>query len=121
EVWESDGSDAGTRRLADVAHGPASSSPGPFVQAGGLVFFPATTSEFGSELWALPVDARAPCVGDCAARARVTIDDIVTMLDIALGGAAVANCEAGDRDDNGQVTIDEILTAVNTALRGDCT
>jgi hypothetical protein len=60
-------------------------------------------------------------VGDCKAEARVLITDIITMVDIALGRAAVATCEAGDRDDDGRVTINEIVAAVDNARRGECT
>jgi hypothetical protein len=48
----------------------------------------------------------------------VTVDDILTMVNIALGNAPVLSCEAADANHDGQVTIDEILTAVNNALNG---
>jgi hypothetical protein len=59
-----------------------------------------------------------PCVGDCNSSNEVTIDELLTMVNIALGSANVSTCPAGDADHNGQVTIDEILTAVNNALNG---
>jgi hypothetical protein len=40
------------------------------------------------------------------------------MVDVALGHAQVADCTAGDRDQNNAITIDEILAAVNNALHG---
>ena len=46
----------------------------------------------------------------------MTIDELVTLLNIALGNAAVTHCSAGDADGNGQIRIDEILTAVHAAL-----
>jgi hypothetical protein len=58
------------------------------------------------------------CTGDCGGDGQVTIDDILTMVDIALGNADVSTCEAGDANDDGQITIDEILTAVNNELNG---
>jgi len=57
-------------------------------------------------------------VGDCNSSNEVTIDELLTMVNIALGSANVSTCPAGDADHNGQVTIDEILTAVNNALNG---
>jgi len=48
----------------------------------------------------------------------VTIDEILTMVNIALGNAPVAECEAGDDNDDDQITVDEILQAVNNALNG---
>ena len=58
------------------------------------------------------------CVGDCHGHHQVTVDEIVTMVNIALGNAPLLNCEAADANHDGQVTIDEILTAVNNALNG---
>jgi len=40
------------------------------------------------------------------------------MVNIALGNAALLDCEAADSNHDGQVTVDEILTAVNNALNG---
>ncbi len=55
EPWVSDGTVAGTARLADIAPGTASSvsfAPG-FVLADGRVYFPANDGTTGYELWAL--------------------------------------------------------------------
>ena len=60
----------------------------------------------------------APCVGDCNGNGTVTVDEILTMVNIALGNARVDDCLAGDVNDDGQITVDEILTAVNNALNG---
>jgi hypothetical protein len=46
------------------------------------------------------------------------VDEILTLVNIALGNATVADCRAGDANHDGQITIDEILTAVNNALNG---
>lgn len=58
------------------------------------------------------------CVGDCDCNGAVTVDELVRMVNIALGTADVATCLAGDPSGDGQVTVDEILTAVNHALTG---
>jgi len=58
------------------------------------------------------------CVGDCSDDASVTVDELVTMVTIALGNASVTACRAGDGDRNGQITVDEIITAVTNALNG---
>jgi hypothetical protein len=58
------------------------------------------------------------CVGDCGGDDMVTVDEILTMVNIALGNTPVADCLAGDRSGDGTITVDEILTAVNSALNG---
>lgn len=62
--------------------------------------------------------ATAICVGDCNSDGQVTIDELVTMVNIALGTQPVATCSAGDANRDGEVTIDEIVTGVNHALSG---
>lgn len=59
-----------------------------------------------------------PCVGDCNGDGQVTIDEILTMVNIALGNLDIASCMNGDANGDGHITIDEILTAVNNALNG---
>ena len=56
--------------------------------------------------------------GDCSGSNEVTVDEILTMVNIALGNAPLLDCEAADSNHDGHVTIDEILTAVNNALNG---
>jgi cysteine-rich repeat protein len=58
------------------------------------------------------------CVGDCDSDAEVTIDELLTMVNIALGTTAVSACVVGDGDQDGAITVDEILVAVNNALDG---
>jgi hypothetical protein len=57
------------------------------------------------------------CVGDCDGDGRVTVDEIIVMVNIALG-ASIEQCPAGDRDGDGEITVDEILAAVTNALDG---
>jgi hypothetical protein len=56
-------------------------------------------------------------MGDCNGNGQVTVDEILTMVNIALGNTVTA-CDAGDANHDGQITVDEILTAVNNALNG---
>lgn len=58
------------------------------------------------------------CVGDCDGSNDVTVDELLTMIDIALGQQNIANCEAGDNDASGDISVDEILRAVTLALVG---
>lgn len=58
------------------------------------------------------------CAGDCDANGEVTVNEIVTLVAIALGNATGASCRNGERDDDGAVTVDEIVAAIGSALRG---
>jgi ELWxxDGT repeat protein len=51
ELWFSDGSVAGTRRVKDIVPGSGSSNPRSVVKAGDLVFFIADDGMAGEELW----------------------------------------------------------------------
>ena len=63
-----------------------------------------------------PTPTTHPCVGDCNSNGEVTVDELLTMVNIALGNAHIEACRAGDKDNSSTITIDEILTAVNYAL-----
>jgi len=58
------------------------------------------------------------CVGDCDGSSDVTVNEIIRLVNIALGNAPVTTCEAGDANHDHEITIDEILTAVHNALNG---
>lgn len=58
------------------------------------------------------------CAGDCDGSGTVTVNEIVTLVNIALERAPMEMCEAGNADGNQQITINEILTAVNRVLNG---
>jgi hypothetical protein len=58
------------------------------------------------------------CVGNCDYSSGVTVDEILTMVNIDLGNTPIGACEAGDATGDGRITVDEILSAVNYALNG---
>jgi hypothetical protein len=63
--------------------------------------------------------AEAQCAGDADGDGRVTVDEIVTTVNFALGGCPGPPEEClGDVNGDRQVTVDEIVTVVNNALRG---
>ena len=64
------------------------------------------------------VNLIVPCVGDCNEDGQVTVNEIITMANIALGNADISTCFAGDEDGDGEIRISEIITAVNYALNG---
>ena len=58
------------------------------------------------------------CVGDCNNSGTVTVDDIITMVNVALEITPVSACPAGDPDHTGMITIANIIAAQNNALNG---
>lgn len=58
------------------------------------------------------------CPGDCSGDGRVTVDELVAGVGIALGSRALAACATFDGDDDGSVTVAELIAAVNAALGG---
>ena len=58
------------------------------------------------------------CPGDCDGNGDVTVDEILTGVNLALGSAEGATCPPLDLDQNDAITVDEIVSAVNAALIG---
>ena len=65
-----------------------------------------------------PARAQLACVGDCDGGGEVTVNELVTLVNIALNNVALAACRSGDSDNSHDITIDEIIAAVNAALSG---
>lgn len=62
--------------------------------------------------------APSGCAGDCDGGGQVTINEVLGMVNIALGSAEVVTCEAGDLDLDEEITVNEILAAVSAVLSG---
>src|SRR5262249_28679681 len=62
--------------------------------------------------------AAQTCGGDCDGDGRVTVDEVVTGITIALDQQSVLRCASLDPNVDQQVTIDELMTAVINALDG---
>jgi ELWxxDGT repeat protein/cysteine-rich repeat protein len=107
-LWESDGTSAGTRVLAEV--GVFSNG---FTLAGPLVFFSAEASQSGQELWAVPLASVGRC-GNGALDAGEACDAAgeTAMCDLdctaSSCGDAVTNRAAAEQCDDGN------------AVDGDC-
>lgn len=67
---------------------------------------------------AVSVGTGGACIGDCDGNSAVTVDEIITMVNIALGNQNVSSCLAGDGNSDGLITVDEIVSAVTNALNG---
>ncbi len=71
---------------------------------------------FGPILYPLSIGRAAQCPGDCSADGTVTVDEIVTLVLIALLQREVGVCLPADTNGDGQVTVDEIVRAVRALL-----
>ena len=63
-----------------------------------------------------PYDPPGSCVGDCNHDRTVTVDELVSGVDIALGTGSLSTCTSLDTNGDGAVSIDELITAVSAAL-----
>ena len=60
------------------------------------------------------------CPGDCDGNGRVTIDELISAVRIALGEEPLSSCAAADKGGNLLVEVNELIGAVNSASAG-CT
>lgn len=63
-------------------------------------------------------DCETPCIGDCNRDRMVTVDELVTGVNIALGVRPIGDCPTYDGNEDGVLSIDELIDAVNAALGG---
>lgn len=90
-------------------------APAPKNNAGEVGTVPPTPSVTATPT---PLPIAPPCVGDCDGGRDVTVDEILTMVNVALGNASISACEAGDANHDGDITVNDIIAAVNAALAG---
>jgi len=58
------------------------------------------------------------CTGDCHADGRVSVDELMLMVNIALGNTPLSVCEAGDSTGDSRISVGELVAAVANALNG---
>ena len=58
------------------------------------------------------------CPGDCDGNRGVTINELLTLVNIGLGKATVAACSAGDANRDRTIRVNEVLGAVKHAVNG---
>jgi len=83
----------------------------------------ATDSDGGTATTSVAINMVPPappaeCTGDCGVDGTVTVDEILTMVNMALDSTDASACPAGDTSIDGLITVDEIVAAVNNALNG---
>jgi hypothetical protein len=58
------------------------------------------------------------CVGACTNPGMVSVNDLLTVIQIAAGQITLSACPSADPNGDDQVSLDEVLQAVNNALDG---
>ena len=80
--------------------------------------FSSVTGSDGSITVTLVIPPPNRCAGDCNADGHTAVDEVLTLVNLALKEATGAVCPAGDVDRNSRVTVDDILAAVNAVFDG---
>jgi len=60
----------------------------------------------------------ASCPGDCSNDGTVTVNELITGVNIALGSAQLTACPSFDTNGDGSVAVNELIGAVRNALEG---
>jgi hypothetical protein len=86
---------------------------------------PIACSPLGYDFVSEDKCAGTPCVaskrkhvGDCDLSNTVTVDEVFTSVNVALGSMPMSACAEADGNFDYAVTVDEVLTGVNAALQG---
>ena len=65
-----------------------------------------------------PTPGEGACPGDCDGDHGVSISELITAVNIALGNQGLETCVAADADGDGALLINELISAVTRALQG---
>lgn len=84
----------------------------PFLRVAGLVILVCLVARYAAK--ADP----SRCIGDCDFSQRVTVEEMVLGVDIALGRAAVSRCAVFDANGDRKVGVNELIAAVRNSLHG---
>ena len=114
EVMDYDGTQPAAARNASAATAP--DQPGFLLNVKRAV---NGTAAAGHQIGTMVILVMLPrCAGDCDEETAVTVNEIITMVNIALGNAALSTCPVGDGNANRAIEINEIIAAVSNALNG---
>jgi hypothetical protein len=72
----------------------------------------------GQDFHDVEITIATPCAGDCNRDGNVTVDEVVTAINVALGLDSLTACTAADEDTNDGVTVDELVSAVDSSIHG---
>lgn len=65
-----------------------------------------------------PTPTPGPCIGDCNHDGKVTVDELIRGVNIALGNLPLDQCPEFDCNGSGDATVDCLVGAVNSFLHG---
>ena len=82
------------------------------LQSSGML---VTAMVVGATLLAVPVHA---CSGDCDANGVVSVNELIVMVNMALGSRDMSACPVADANGDGKITINELVMATGQALSG---
>ena len=95
---------------------PASAATYPLVCGGPNQATAAGGATVGVDCQDGEVIVETRLTGDCSGDGVVTIDELITGVNIALGSLPITACPAFNTDATGGVAIDQLILAVNNAL-----
>jgi hypothetical protein len=90
---------------------------GGLVAAGVLPLSPALAAVLGVRAAAPPPGV---CAGDCGSDGQVSVDELLTMLNMAIRSLPLSTCPGGDATGDEKITIEDLVVAVTNARDG-CT
>ncbi len=104
----------GAQRGACMAGAPGGNTPTPTATSGlPTVTVPPTSTR-------TPATPPTPgaCVGDCNGNGELTVNELISGVNIAQGNAALSTCPSFDVNGDGSVGINELISGVNALLNG---
>jgi hypothetical protein len=120
--------DPGSGRNAIVYAGPANQPsilpgahidpPPALVQDSTVIPCSAVNTPTPTTTPGTPTPSPVACVGDCTGTGAVSISDLITGVNIALGSQPITSCPAFDVNGDGTVGINELIQGVTNALNG---
>lgn len=73
---------------------------------------------FSAVLFHAPSSPAVMCAGDCGNDGTVTVNEVITGVNIALGSLRLSDCLEFDANGDEQVTVNDIVVAVGNVLNG---
>jgi len=105
-------------QCADLALRRGAAATATPTEAAAPATFTATPAPTDTPVCAALATPACACVGDCDGNGRVTVSELITIVRIALGNAALSACASCDVDGDGGVEVGEIVAAVRRGLDG---